>query len=57
MLPDDRQLTGRQRYNRDPPAGEVLLVAERYVTCKKDVDPFVFGCSQQVAVLQRSQPI
>jgi hypothetical protein len=54
MLPDNRQLNGRQRHNRELPPGEVLLVAERSVTGKKNVNPVVFGCPRQLAVLERS---
>ncbi len=51
-LHDYGELDRRQCHNRKPPSSKVLLVLERLVSGKENVDPILFRCPQQLAVFQ-----
>ena len=52
MISNDPPFNRRQSDNRQPAPGPVLLIEKGLVTGNKNVDPTVFGCLQELPVLQ-----
>lgn len=52
MLPDDRQLDGRERDHGEAPPAEVLLMMESSIAGEQHLNSTVFCGPQQLAVVE-----
>src|ERR1035437_159894 len=54
---DDAPFDGGQRYNRQLPPAQILLIVESLISRNEYLEAVVFGCLQESAVLEPIPPL